>query len=115
MKATVRFAAVCAVTIAALGGVFALLLRAPAARHAVLVSAAVAFAVQVAAFAAVRAVGPERIYTAWLGGGVLRMLVLVVYGLVAVREYALAPAPALLSLATFLFVTTLVESKLISL
>ena len=114
MKATVRFAAVCAVTIAALGGLFALLLRAPAARHAVLVSAVVAFAVQVAAFAGVRAVGQERIYTAWLGGGVLRMLVLVVYGLVAVRQYGLAPEPALISLATFLFVTTLVEAKLIS-
>ena len=115
MKATLRFAAVCAVTIAALAGLFALLLRAPAARHAVLVSAVVAFAVQVAAFAAIRAAGRERLYSAWLGGGLLRMAALVVYGLVAVREYALAPAPALLSLATFLFVTTLVESKLISL
>ena len=115
VAATARFAAVCALVVAALGGLFALLLRDPASRHAVLVSAVVAFAVQVAAFAAVRAAGRERIYMAWLGGGVVRMLVLVVYGLVAVREYGLAPAPALLSLATFLFVTTLVETKLISL
>ena len=115
MRATLRFALLCAATLLVLGALFALLLRAREARHAVLVSAVVAFAVQVAAFAAVRAAGRERIYTAWLGGGVLRMLVVVVYGLVAVREYGLAPAPALLSLATFLFVTTLVETKLITL
>ncbi len=115
VRATVRFAVACALTLAVLGGLFALLLRAPAARHAVLVSAVVAFAVQVAAFAAVRAAGRERLLVAWGAAGGLRLLTLVVYGLVAVREYALAPAPALLSLATFLFVTTLVETKLISL
>jgi hypothetical protein len=111
----VRFAAICAATVAVLGGVFALLVRAPAGRHAVLVSAVVAFAVQVAAFAAVRAAGRERVLMAWFAAGGVRLLTLVVYGLVAVREYALPPEPALLSLATFLFVTTLVESKLISL
>ena len=86
MRATAVFAAVCAVTLAALAGVFALLLRDPAARHAVLVSAVVAFAVQVAAFAAIRAAGQGRIYMAWLGGGVFRMLVLVVFGLVGAQQ-----------------------------
>jgi hypothetical protein len=115
VRATVRFALVCAATLAVLGALFALLLRAPAARQAVLVSAVVAFAVQVAAFAAVRAAGRERLLPAWGAAGGVRLLTLIVYGLVAVRAYALPAEPALLSLATFLFVTTLIESKLISL
>ena len=114
MRATAIFAGVCAATVAALAGLFALLLRAPASRHAVLVSAVVAFGVQVAAFAAVRAAGRDRLLAAWGAAGGVRLLVLIVYGLVAVRQYGLAPEPALLSLATFLFVTTLVESKLIT-
>ena len=114
MRATARFAVVCALTLAVLGGLFALLLRAPADRHAVLVSGVVAFAVQVAAFAAVRAAGRERLLAAWGAAGGLRLLTLIVYGLVAVRAYALPPTAALLSLAAFLFVTTLVETTLIS-
>ena len=114
MRATALFAAACAVTIAALGGVFALFYRGAADRHAVLVSAAVALVVQIVAFAAVRAAGQRRLLTAWGAAGGLRLLTLIVYGLGAVRTFGLPAEPALLSLATFLFVTTLVETRLIS-
>ncbi len=40
------------------------------------------------------------------------MVTLVLYALVALRPLGLPAAPALLSLATFFFVTTLAESRL---
>ena len=114
MRATALFAAAAAVTIAALGGVLALFFRTPADRHALLVSAAVALVVQVVAFAAVRAAGQRRLLTAWGAAGGVRLLTLVIYGLGAVRAFGLPAEAALLSLATYLFVTTLVETRLIS-
>lgn len=108
------FAAVCVLTVALLGGLAVLVVRAPAARHAVLVSAGVAVAVQVVAFAGVRAAGPRRVLAAWGAAGALRLLTLIVYGLVSVPMLGLQPAPALLSLAAFLFVTTLIETQLIA-
>jgi hypothetical protein len=110
----VRFAAAAAVTIAALAGILALFFRTPAERHAVVVSGVVALVVQVVAFAAIRAAGQRRLLAAWGAAGGLRLLTLVVYGLGAVRTFGLPAEAALLSLATFLFVTTLVETRLIS-
>ena len=110
MRATAIFAAACGAVIALLGWLMTLVARTPAERHAVLVSAAVAVVVQIVGFAAVRAAGKPRLLAMWGAAAALRLLALVVYGLVVV----LPPEAALLSLATFLFVTTLVESKLIS-
>lgn len=114
MRATAIFAGVCVAVIALLAWLMTLVARTPAERHAVLVSAAVAAVVQIVGFAAVRAAGKPRLLAMWGAAAALRLLALVLYGLVVVRAFALPAEAALLSLATFLFVTTLVESKLIS-
>jgi hypothetical protein len=102
-----------AVAVTALtAAVLLLVFRGPGGRQAVLTSAAVALVVQVLTFLAARAAAPGRVLAVWVGGAAARMLVLVLYALVALRPLGLPAAPALLSLATFFFVTTLAESRL---
>jgi hypothetical protein len=86
--------------------------REPGGRRAVLTSAAVALVVQALSFLAARAAAPGRVLAVWVGGAAARMVTLVLYALVALRPLGLPAAPALLSLATFFFVTTLAESRL---
>jgi hypothetical protein len=114
VKAAALFAAACAATIVLLGALLGLLYRSPAERRALVASATIAFVVQVATFVAVRAAGARRLITAWGAAGGVRLVTLIVYGLVVVRALGYPPEAALLSLATFLFVTTLVETRLIS-
>jgi hypothetical protein len=103
------FAAVSAAVIGAaalgLGAVF----DDGAGHRAVAVSAGVAFAVQVAAFAVVHRLRGRNVMAAWGLGMALRFIVLGVYGLAVVRALGLAPTAALLSLGTFFFVSILVE------
>jgi hypothetical protein len=107
------FAAVNAVLIAVLAWVLGLLFTGPDGRHAILVSAWVAFGVQVVTFTLLRSAARANVITAWGTGALLRFGVLAVYGLVVVRALALDQAAALLSLAAFFFVTTLVEPLLL--
>ncbi|MGQ0645983.1 MAG: hypothetical protein ACT4P7_00340 [Gemmatimonadaceae bacterium] len=79
------------------------------ARRAIGVSAGIAALTQIAAYAIVVAVRKEHVIAGWGLGAVLRLVVLVVFALVVVRQFALPSAPATVSLALFLFVTTLVE------
>lgn len=80
-----------------------------AASDAVLTSAIVAGVVQIAAFGATRLLAPKNIIAAWGAGSLVRLLTLGVYGLLVVKTFGLSPAPALLSMAVFFFLLTLVE------
>ncbi len=71
---------------------------------------------QLVAFGVFRAFGGSRSpgsLTGWGLGALLRLIALVVYGFVADRVLGLPLAPALLSLAAFFFITTLIESLLL--
>ena len=81
----------------------------PAERRAILVSATLAFVVQLAAFAAIGLASAGNVMTGWGIGVLVRFLVLVAYALLVVGAVGLAPAAALISLATFFFLCTLVE------
>ena len=108
----VRSALWALVVTALAAGLLLLVFRGPGGRQAVLTSAAVALVVQALTFLAARAAAPGRILAVWGGGAAARAVVLVLYALVALRPLGLPAAPALLSLATFFFVTTLAESRL---
>lgn len=86
--------------------------RGPGAGPAIMASAGVAVVVQLLSFVAARAAPPRRVLAVWVASAIIRLLTLVGYGVVGVRVLGLRPAPALLSLATFFFVTTLAESRL---
>lgn len=115
MKATAWFsgAVVAIVLVSGLG--LAVLFSSPADRAAIRSSAVVAVIAQVFAFAIARVVGAPRFLAGWIIGVVIRFATLIVYGIVAVKLLAM-PAPAvLISLVTFLFLSTLAEPKLLAL
>ena len=112
MKRWLRYMAVSAGAVGVLGTLIALVyggdVLAPVA-----VAAGIGLAVQ--ALAAVLLFGtggtpdPSRFMVGWAGGALLRMMAVVATGLWLTRTEAVATAPALLSLVTFLFVLTLIE------
>ncbi len=84
-------------------------------RRAIAASAGVAIVVQMFAFAIGRIASPRRFFAGWVAGAALRFVTLVTYALVAVRALAMPAPAALISLVTFLFVSTLVEPKFLTL
>jgi len=107
------FAALSLVVIAVTGLVIAFAYGSPDASRAIWTSAAVAFSVQVLAFAIVKLSAKENIMAGWGIGAILRFLVLGVYALVFVKALGLPSGAALLSLAAFFFLSTLLEPLLL--
>ena len=115
MKRVVRFVAAAAILIVLAAFLLGLLFRLPGDARAIRISAAIAFAVQVFAFAIVLVVAGAgtNVFPAWGLGILLRLAALAVTGLWLVSALRLRAEPALISLATFFFVTTLVEPLLL--
>ncbi len=114
MKATALFAAASLAIAGGAGWLLSLLYRAPAERRAIWVSAAVAVVVQLFGFAVARLVARTNVIAGWGLGALLRIVTLVVYALVIVNAFGLPSAAALVSLATFFFLSTLVEPLLLN-
>jgi hypothetical protein len=107
--ALLRYAMVC---VPALGlAAFALraLYTAPDAQRAVMVSLWIALPLQLVTFAIARLVSAEQIVVAWGIGMLMRFAVLAAYGFIGIGALQLASGPALISLAVFFFVSTLLE------
>ena len=103
------YTAVALVAMAVSGVVLALVFRGPDERRAIVVSGLVALAAQLAAFVIARHAVGDNVIAGWGLGVGLRFVVLAVYAFVVVGALALPQSAALLSLVTFLFVSTLVE------
>ena len=84
----------------------------PAARRAVQLSAEIAYATQLAGFAILARLRRWNVIAAWGLSALLRFAALAAYAL-ALKTLALPAVPALISLVTFFFVTTLAEPWLI--
>jgi len=96
------------------GVLLSLAFRGPDDASAVWLSGVVAIAVQLAAFSLSRVVGVGNNITARMGAGaLLRLLALVAYALVVVLVLKLPAVAALVSLATFFFLSTVIEPLLI--
>ena len=113
MKAFAAFAATCLAIVGGAGALLASVYQSDAERHAIWVSAGVAIAVQLFGFAIVRLTLRSNVIAGWGLGALLRMAALGVYGLVLVKALGLASGAALISLATFFFLTTLIEPLLL--
>lgn len=109
MKQAGLFAIVSVVLVGLGAAVLVLLWDAPEARRAIAISAALALLVQAATFAIARGMAGRNVIAGWGLGSLLRLTVLVVFALVVAPRFGLPSAPATVSLALFLFVTTLVE------
>jgi hypothetical protein len=110
MKAMALYAAASLAITAALAWILSLVWTTGAERSAILVSASVAWTVQLFAFAIARlAARSNNVLAGWGIGALLRFVVLVVYALVIVKAFGLPSAAALVSLAAIFFLSTLVE------
>ena len=108
-RAIALFAAASVALIALGGAILAAFYRSPLERKAILVSAAIAFGIQLLAFTVIRLVGREHVIAAWGVGAVLRFAVLVLYAILLVPAFGLPAAAALVSFAAFLFALTVLE------
>ena len=113
IRPLLRFGAVSAALIAVLGLLLSLVWHTPASRLALVVSAVIALAVQLLAFAAVKIAAPTNVMAGWGLGMLLRLVALAVYGVVAARTIGVPVAPALIGLVSYFFVTSLVEPVLL--
>jgi hypothetical protein len=102
------------VAIGIAGAVFASIYGAPEDRRAVLVSAGIALVVQALAFVVARSFARAGNGIAgWTLGAVVCLVALVIYGFVS-RAVGLPANAAMLSLATFFFLTELIEPPLLN-
>lgn len=116
MRAFALYAVITVTLVLVVGLALTLAFHGPGDATAVRLSGIVAAVVQVAAFGAIRLLGPRKVVVGWGIGALLRLVTLAVYGLMVIKGLVGVPAiPALISLATFFFVTTLVEPLLLKL
>jgi hypothetical protein len=78
-------------------------------RQAVLISAAGAFAVQLAGFVTAQALMRQDVMIGWGAGVGVRFLALALYAFVVIPRFGLPLSAGLVSFALFLFLSTLVE------
>ncbi|HEX6534482.1 MAG TPA: hypothetical protein VF041_07790 [Gemmatimonadaceae bacterium] len=113
MRRFTIFAGASLAIIVAAGALFWMLFRSPADHRAIAVSGALAFGVQLFAFAVMLMVRGRNVFAAWGLGILLRFVVLVVYAFLVLQGFGMPPESALFSLVTFFFLSTLVEPVLL--
>jgi hypothetical protein len=108
-KVWTLYAATTIALVSVVGWLLTLAFAGPGDAAAVRLSAAVAIVVQLAAFGVTRAIVPHNLIAGWGAGSLIRFLMLAIYALLAVKVLGVPPVAALVSLATFLFLATLIE------
>lgn len=109
MKRYAGFLAACLTVIAGALALLMLAYRQPDERRALCIGAGFALVVQLAAFTVARLMSARNVIAGWGLGVVLRFVALALFALVVAPGLGLPLAAALVSLAIYLFLTTLVE------
>jgi hypothetical protein len=115
VKAIAAFSAALIAVVGALTLLFGIAFRSALDHRAIYGAALVAVVVQLFSFGVARLTATSNYLAGWVMGILLRFVALVAFAFVAVKGMGLPAPAALLSLATFLFVSTLLESKFIAL
>ena len=113
IRAIAIFALASAAIIVAVGWLLGFAFRSGGDARAIWISACLAFGVQLFAFAVARVVATTNLVAGWGLEALLRLVVLAVYALFVIRSVGLPPTSALVSLAAFFFLSTLVEPVLL--
>jgi hypothetical protein len=113
VKKLAIYAIASAALIAGAGWLLTFAFRTASDRHAMIVSAVVGYAVQLLAFAIARAWTATNVVAGWGMGMLIRFIVLAIYAFLGSRVLGLPVAAALVSLAAFFFVSTLLEPVLL--
>ena len=114
MKRVLAFAAIAAALTAATAAIMTIVWSTPAEERAIWLSAAIAFVVQMLAFGVATVVRRDQVIVGWGLGALMRLVTLSVYALVFVHPLHLPATAALVSLAMFFFLSTLVEPLLLA-
>ncbi|HEX6252104.1 MAG TPA: hypothetical protein VFZ56_11775, partial [Gemmatimonadaceae bacterium] len=109
MRRTGLFGLVSAGVIVTAGALLLLVFPGRPSTVAIALSAAVALLVQLVAFTILRRTRDSGVLVGWGLGSILRLGTLAVYALVVIQLLGLPATPALVSLATFLFATMILE------
>ena len=112
-RAVTRFAVLTIGLVLGAGALLSLVFRGPGDRAAVWLSAAVAVAVQLAAFTLAHAAGRVSLVARMGTGALVRFVAVVAYALLVALVLDLPLVAALVSLVTFFFLSTLLEPLLI--
>jgi hypothetical protein len=107
------YAIASAALIAGAGWLLTLAFPTASDRHAMIVSALVAYVVQLFSFTVARAWTATNVVAGWGMGMLIRFIVLAIYAFLSSRVLGLPVAAALVSLAAFFFVSTLLEPVLL--
>jgi hypothetical protein len=113
MKRLASFALVSLLAMALFGWMLMYAFPMPADAHAIVVSAVIAYVVQLVSFALAREWAATNVIAGWGLGMLIRFFVLAIYALIGVKVLGLQLTPALVSLAVFFFVSTLAEPVLL--
>jgi hypothetical protein len=108
-----RYTAATVGVIVVVGALLALAFHGPGEVMAIGISGLLALGVQFAAFFIGRLAGPNNLMARMGTGALLRFLTLVVYALLAAKVFMIPLVAALISLAAFFFLSTLIEPLLI--
>jgi len=109
MKKFASFLAVMIAVLAVVAWGITLVAHGGLVARSVWASVAVAVVIQAISFGLMRLMQPVNVMAGYALGMILRILSLVLFGYFGVPEFGLALQPALLSLAGFFFVSTLIE------
>jgi hypothetical protein len=112
-KGFTRYVAATVGLVLLVGALLSLLFRGPGDAAAIWLSAGVCIAVQLAASSLGRLAGHNNVMARMGIGAILRLLTLVVYALLVAKLLMLPLTAALVSIAAFFFLTTLIEPLLI--
>jgi hypothetical protein len=113
MKRIAIFAVVSLLLIVLFGWMLMYAFPTAADAHAIVVSAVIAYVVQLVSFAVARQWAATNVIAGWGLGMLLRFFVLAMYALIGAKVVGLQLTPALVSLAVFFFVSTLAEPVLL--
>lgn len=115
MKGLAIYAALNVVVVGLVAVLLTLGFDGPGEAAAIRLSAIVVVVVQLVTFGVVKLMGPAptRVFIGWGLGALVRVLTLVIYAVLTVKVLALPAAAALLSMAAFFFLTTLIEPLLL--
>jgi hypothetical protein len=111
--AVVRHAALTIGVVLVVGALLSFVFRGPGDVRAIWISGVVAVVVQLAAFSLSRIAGAANLMARMGAGMLIRFLALVAYALLVAFVLRIPTAAALVSLAAFFFLSTLIEPLLI--
>jgi hypothetical protein len=78
-------------------------------QRAIIMSAGIAFVTQVSSFGLVLLLAPANVFAGWGAGLLVRGITFALHAVLGIRLLGLSAEASLLSLAAFLFATTLIE------